>query len=526
MHTSHRQWILAVFFAAAAGSVFAANTDPLKTIDIDGLVKRTMAAYHVPGIAVGIVKDGKLVFAKGYGVRELGKPGAVDPDTLFGIASNSKAFTAAALAILVDEGKIHWDDRVIDYLPGFRLYDPYVTREFTIRDLLTHRSGLGLGAGDLLFFPNADFTRKDVLHALQYFKPVTSFRSEFAYDNNLYIVAGEIIPAVTGQSWEDFVTNRILEPLHMAPCVASQARLTDRSNVASPHATLEAKPIAVVPDDTRMLAAAGGIQCNITGLAKWEITQLGHGQAGSGPRIFSEAQGAEMWKPQTIVYPTGKRAELTHTHFGAYGLGWGLEDFEGYKRVAHSGGLDGMVTYQSLIPELNLGVMVLTNADEGAAFTTIALQIMDAYTGAGKRDWLAITQEMQAQRSRDQAKSDAGRVPSPAAGVDLSKLDLDPYVGTYADAWRGQATVTREAQTLTLTFSHTSELSGALTALRPGLFVVHWKNRAINADAYVRFREDLKGAVEGFTMEAVSATTDFSFDFQDLDFHRVPAGGN
>jgi CubicO group peptidase (beta-lactamase class C family) len=522
MRMIRRFSILAAAFAVAAAPASAANPDPLKTVDVDRLVQRTMALYQVPGIAVGVVKDGRLVFAKGYGVRELGKPGAVDPDTLFAIASNSKAFTTAALAILVDEGKIHWDDRVIDYLPEFRLYDPYVTREFRIRDLLTHRSGLGLGAGDLLLFPNTDFDRKDVLHALQYLKPVTSFRSEFAYDNNLYIVAGQIIPAVTGESWEDFVTSRILAPLHMAPCVATQARLADRSNVASPHAPVEGKVVPISPDDTRMAAAAGGIQCNITGLAKWQLTQLGHGQAKNGPRIFSEAQSEEMWKPQTITYPTGKRAELTRTHFGAYGLGWGLEDFNGYKRLSHSGGLEGMVTYQSLIPELNLGVIVLTNAQEGEAFATIALQIIDAYTGDAKRDWVRIIQGIKAGKVREQADSDAKRVPPPAAGVDLSKLDLDAYSGTYADAWRGEAFVTREPQGLVLSFSHTNELSGPLTALRPGLFVVHWKNRAINADAYVRFGESFSGAVEGFTMQPVSATTDFSFDFQDLDFHRVP----
>jgi len=520
MHAPRCLWILAVYLFSAAA--VAAAPDPLKTLDIDHLVQRTMAAYQVPGVAVGIVKDGKLVFAKGYGVRELGKPGAIDPDTLFAIASNSKAFTAAALAILVDEGKIHWDDRVIDYLPDFRLYDPYVTREFTIRDLLTHRSGLGLGAGDLLLFPSSDFGRKDVLHALRYLKPVTSFRSQYAYDNNLYIVAGEIIPAVTGLSWEDFVTTRILEPLHMQPCAASPAKLIDHGNVASPHSRVEGQVLAVRPDDTRTAAAAGGIQCNVTGLAKWEMMQLGSGQAGNGPRIFSEAQGAEMWTPQTLIHPRGKRVELTHTHFAAYGLGWGLEDYNGYKRVSHAGGLDGMVTYQSLIPELHLGVIVLTNADQGDVLTAIALQITDAYTGAKQRDWLAMLQEMQAQRSREHAASDASRAPPPAAAADLARLDLDSLVGTYADPWRGVATIAREPQGLTLTFSHTSELTGPLTALRPGLFVARWKNRAINADAYVRFREDAKGAVEGFTMEPVSADTDFSFDFQDLDFHRVP----
>src|SRR5580765_8357045 len=209
------RWLIIAWLAFAVARPAAAAPDPLKAIDIDSLVERTMAAYQVPGVAVGIVKDGKVVFAKGYGVRELGLPGKVNADTLFAIASNTKAFTTAALAILVDEGKLHWDDRVIDYLPEFRLYDPYVTREFTIRDLVTHRSGLGLGAGDLLLFPNTDFGAADVIRALRYLKPVSGFRSEYAYDNNLYIVAGALIPAITGEPWEDFVTKRILLPLKM-----------------------------------------------------------------------------------------------------------------------------------------------------------------------------------------------------------------------------------------------------------------------------------------------------------------------
>jgi CubicO group peptidase (beta-lactamase class C family) len=504
-----------------AAAVAAAPPDPLKSLDIDRLVQRTMDAYQVPGIAVGIVKDGKLVFARGYGVRELGKPDKVDADTLFAIASNSKAFTTAALAILVDEGKLHWDDKVIDYLPQFRLYDPYVTREFTIRDLVTHRSGMGLGAGDLLLFPNTDFGADDVFHALRYLKPVSGFRATYAYDNNLYIVAGALVPAITGQSWESFVTKRILEPLKMAPCTATQKLAAGLPNQAAPHVAVEGKVVTVTPDDTATAKSAGGMQCNVTGLAKWQLAQLGHGQAAGGPRIFSAAQATEMWTPQTIVPVEGKLAPLGRTHFRAYGLGWFLEDFNGYERVAHSGGLDGMVTYQSLVPELDLGVIVLTNAQEGYAYATIALAITDAYTGGPKRDWVKLVKDVADEEARENAASDAKRKPAPAPGVDLAKLDLAAYVGTYADPWRGEATVARDGDGLTLTFSHTHEMAGPMTALRPGLFVVHWNNRALKADAYVRFREDFSGAVEGFTMEAVSADTDFSFDFQDLDFHRV-----
>jgi hypothetical protein len=224
------------------------------------------------------------------------------------------------------------------------------------------------------------------------------------------------------------------------------------------------------------------------------------------------------------VPPVGRWPSLGRTHFSAYGLGWFLEDFNGYKRVFHSGGLGGMVTYQSLVPELNLGVIVLTNAEEREAYKTIGLAITDAYTGGPKRDWVTLVQGLKADTAREHAESDAKRKPMPAsgAGVDLTKLDLAPYAGTFKDPWRGEATIREGRGELTLTFSHTNELTGPLTPVRPGLFVVHWKNRAINADAYVRFREDFAGAVEGFTMQVVTAETDFSFDFQDLDFHRVP----
>jgi CubicO group peptidase (beta-lactamase class C family) len=522
MNVSCRLPLLVACLACASGPATAAIPDPLKSLDIDRLVERTMAAYQVPGIAVGIVKDGKLVFAKGYGVRELGLPGRVDADTLFAVASNTKAFTTAALAILVDEGRLRWDDKVIDYLPEFRLYDAYVTREFTIRDLVTHRSGLGLGAGDLLFFPNSDFGTSDIIRALRYLKPVSGFRAEYAYDNNLYVVAGELIPAITGMRWEDFVTTRILGPLNMAPCVTLPKRVTDHSNQASPHALVEGKVVPITPDEPGVAAPAGGIQCNVAGLAKWQLTQLGHGQATGGPRVFSEAQGELMWTPQTIVPPVGRLPSLGRTHFGAYGLGWFLEDFNGYKRVFHSGGLGGMVTYQSLVPELNLGVIVLTNAEERGAYMTIGLAITDAYTGGPTRDWVKLVQDSISEEAREHAASDARRKPAPAAGMDLARLDLAPYVGTFRDPWRGEASITRGSDGLTLTFSHTKELTGPLTPIRPGLFVVRWKNRAINADAYLRFREDFAGAIEGFAMEAVSADTDFSFDFQDLDFHRVP----
>jgi CubicO group peptidase (beta-lactamase class C family) len=508
---------LGVFaLVAGAGSVGAA---PLSTAQIDRIVARSMAEFQVPGIAVGIVKDGKLVFAKGYGVRELGKPGKIDADTIFAIGSNTKAFTTAALAILVDEGKLKWDDRVIDYLPDFRMYDPYVTREFTVRDLLTHRSGLGLGAGDLMFVPETDFTRRDVMRALRHLKPVTSFRSQFAYDNLLYVMAGEVVAAVSGSTWEDFVSERVLQPLGMSGCAVSAGRLPATTNVAAPHSMVEGKLQKVAPLDVTLVGPAGGIQCSITGMSKWLAVQLARGQLPGGKTLFSADQSEEMWTPQTPLAAQGKRAELTRTHFVSYGLGWGLEDFDGYKHIAHDGGVLGMVTHVSLMPELELGVLVFTNQQDGMALSAISLPILEAYAGVTPHDWVALSKaakDKQAQAAAAHAKAAA---PAPAEGVD--KLDLAPYAGTYEDPWRGPVSIVKEGGGLRLTFSHTKGLTGPMTPLRPDVFVVHWDDRSLDADAYVRFKTEMSGKVVGFTMQAVSETTDFSFDFQDLEFTRA-----
>ena len=518
-------WLTALLACGLAGPGRAA-TAPLTGAEIDRVVNRTMAAFSVPGLAVGIVKDGKLVYAKGYGVREVGRVGAVDADTEFAIGSNTKAFTTAALAMLVDQGKIHWDDRVIDYLPDFRMSDPYVTREFTIRDLLTHRSGLGIGAGDFLFVTATDFTRKDLVKALRYLKPVSGFRSQFAYDNLLYVVAGEVVAAVSGQSWDDFVTARILDRLGMKGCAVGYERLPDRGNVAAPHLVVDGKLASIPRLEIPLAGPAGAIHCSINGMAKWVETQLAHGKAPDGAALFSAAAGEEMWTPQTLLHPGGKIAELTHTHFQAYGLGWGIDDLDGFKHVAHNGGLPGMVTQVSLIPELNVGVVVLTNQQDGFAMSAVSLSILESYAGLPRRDWVGLMQGVSAERRKAIEASNAAHAVAPGAAPHLSSEELGAYAGSFSDPWRGAATISRAGDGLRLTFSHTADLSGPLEPVGPELFVVRWDKRTLDADAYVRFTRDYGGNVTGFTMKAVSASTDFSYDFQDLDFHRVPDAGS
>ena len=250
---------------------------------IDSLVNLTLKTFDVPGIAVAIVKDGKVIHAKGYGVRSLANNLPVDENTLFGIASNSKAFTSAALGMLVDEGKLKWDDKVRDYIPEFKMYDPYVTDAFTVRDLLTHRSGLGLGSGDLMFFPDGgNFTRAEMIHNLRYLKPVSEFRTKYDYDNNLYIVAGEVIAKISGLSWEEFVEQRIMKPIGFTTTKTSYNRVTNNPNIIDAHAPADGKVIMIPHDWNPVANAAGGIVSNLTDLTKWIILQMNDGKYGDG----------------------------------------------------------------------------------------------------------------------------------------------------------------------------------------------------------------------------------------------------
>ena len=493
---------------------------PISPATIDATVARAMKAFQVPGMAVGIIKDGKLVYARGYGVRELGKPAQVDADTLFQIGSNTKAFTAAALALLVDEGKIHWDDKVIDYLPQFRMQDPYVTREFTIRDLLTHRSGLGMGAGDLMFFPATDLSRDEIIHGLRYLKPVSGFRSKFDYDNLLYMVAGQIIPAVTGKSWEDFVTERILDPLQMRPCAASYGRISDRSDVAAPHVLVKGELKAIPVLNMDAVGPAGTINCSINGMAKWLETQLSAGKMPTGQQLFSAERSEEMWSMNTILPASPLLSKMYRTHFNGYALGWGVQDVLGYKKVAHTGGVLGSVTWVTMIPELQLGVLVFTNQESGIAMEVVGDQILDAYLKAPRRDWVEIGSGFSAKR--DAAAKEAEDAAAKMEGSSASpSLALDAYAGTYRDPWRGEATVRRENDKLILKISRTNSLEGPLTPYSGNIFIVHWNDRTLNADAYVRFDQGFDAKVAGMTMRAVSPATDFSFDFQDLNFSKT-----
>ena len=309
--------------------------------DLEADVKRVLTTFDVPGISIAIVKDGQVIAARGFGVRKLGEATPVDGKTIFEIASNSKVFTAAALAMLVDEGKLAWDDPVTKHLPDFQMYDAYVTKEMTVRDLLVHRSGLGLGAGDLLWWPTTSFSTDEIIHKLRFIKPATSFRNSYAYDNLLYIVAGKIIAQKSGKSWGDTVRERILKPVGMTATTTSLAENAGNPNVSAPHSKINGKIAAVKAVPAHNAVGAVGINTNAEEIAKWMNVLLADGVVSKDVRLYSAAQSREMMTAQTPMKIAEPKPALAATkpNFFAYGLGLQLRDYKGRKLAMHGGAL-------------------------------------------------------------------------------------------------------------------------------------------------------------------------------------------
>ncbi len=493
--------------------------------DLDTWVENTRKQFDIPGIAVAIVKDGQVVTTKGYGIRKLGNPALVDEHTLFGIASNTKAFTTAALAILIDEGKLNWDDKVTQHLPGFSLQDPYVTRDLTVRDLVSHRSGLGLGAGDLMFWPNTTFTRDQVLAGARSIRPASSFRSSYAYNNLMFVVAGEVIHKVSGLSYDDYIRARIFAPLEMTEAQISNNGIGESDNSAVPHSRgwrLEGslKPISWTRDD--VWAAAAGVKANVTDLAKWMRVQLAQGQISEAKRLFSQRASRQMWSAQTVINVGTQPKALAgqQSQFAAYGLGWFLKDYRGHKLAYHGGGLTGMVTQTTLVPGLNLGIAVLTNQEEPGAFQAITNHILDYYMKAAAPDWTAAIYE-NASVSRKRRNEREQKAIAARAKDTKPSLPLGEYAQDYRDPWYGLASIELKPKGLYVRMQATPDMKGRLEHWHHNTFAARWDDPVI-PDAYFNFQLDNQGRIELLKMEAISDLADFSFDYHDLEFRPVP----
>ncbi|HZD52042.1 MAG TPA: serine hydrolase [Woeseiaceae bacterium] len=512
-------------FALAA----AAHAAP--PADFDARVEAVRKAAGVPGMAIAIVERGEVTLARGYGVKKLGLRDRVDADTIFPTGSTGKAFTVAALAILVDRGRIDWDDAVIEHMPWFRMYDPWVTREITIRDLLVHRSGLGLGAGDLMFVPRTNLTRRESVERLRYIKPATSFRSAYAYDNVLYMAAGQLIEEVAGKTWEDFVADEVLRPAGMLNSTTDDDDRFATANRAWPHARLNGAFRGLgdqeVLDERDVLgrnsAPAGGLAISANDMARWLLVQLAHGKLPDGDgRLFSAAASKQMWAP-VVIMPIRHYSESLEPlvpNFSTYALGWDVQDYQGVKLIQHGGAVFGFLTMVVLIPEKDVGLFVVINSEEGEVVRGLAAELVDHYLGLPHTDW---TERFAAWKRQRIAKGLAAYQEKSAEPADVGpSLALVRYAGDYADPWYGPISIRLVDGRLQIDFLQTPGMTGVLEHWQYDTFRTRWDDESIEP-AYVTFALDADGKVERITMKAVSPFADFSYDYHDLEFSPAPS---
>ena len=494
-------------------------------------VEQLRTAYGAPGVSIAIVEDGRPTLARGWGVREIGKPDPVGPDTIFGTGSTGKAFTVAALAILVDQGKLKWDDKVIDHMPDFRMWDPWVTREMTVRDLLVHRSGLGLGAGDLLFVPNSDLPRKETVRRLRYIKPATSFRSAYAYDNILYMVAGELVEAVSGEPWEQFMHAHVFAPLGMNHSTDSDAEFQATPDRGHAHGRFDGPIVGLgrqqpYDGDATLAgnaAPAGGLAISANDMTRWLLTQLAHGQIpGGNTRLFSAEQSKQMWAPVTLqpIDPRPPEFAVTQPNFYTYALGWDVQDYRGTKILWHGGAVFGSLTAVALIPDRNVGFSIAVNSEEGEIVRGLMYELLDHYLGLPAGSWPEKYHAFKLARFAEAARLVGAQQAKPAR-VGPS-LPLDRYVGDYADPWYGTIKVRRAGNALAIQFPHSKGMDSVLVHHQYDTFRTQPALRWIEP-AYVTFSIDADGKVDRVRMKPVSPLADFSFDYQDLDFAPVAA---
>ena len=441
----------------------------INTTDLEEVINTSMARFDVPGMAVAVVQDDKVVFAKGFGTSNLNTNAKVNKDTLFGIASNTKAFTSAALAKLVDEGKLSWDDRVIDHLPEFRLYDSYVTREMRVRDLLSHRSGLGLGQGDLMIWPSTDKSIEAILAGLQYLKPASSFRSQYAYNNLMFVTAGEVVARVSGMSWNDYIEKNILQPLHMDNSRAGFSRIPkSNKNWAIGHIPMDGKLNPFFVNYLEDFRGAGAIASSVNDMSQWLLTQLAGGKMPSGEQLFSEKQQAQMWHPHITSMASKSAYEAYHQQFRGYGLGWSIEDYHGFKKLGHGGGILGMVSQVTLLPEKKLGIVILSNQQAFSALSAVTHEVLEDALELEDKDWV---EELAKKHFASKQKAYANAKPDTPADYQPQLPNIN-YTGTLHDDWYGDVIIEQLDGKLRIDFTHTKRLKGTLEHYTGNTFIV------------------------------------------------------
>lgn len=474
---------------------------------IDDYIIENMEYFQVPGLALAVVKDDKVIFIAGYGVCEVGKPEKVDENTLFAIGSISKSTTAVGLAMLEDEGRLRWDDKVVQHLPDFRMYDDWVTREITITDLLTHRSGLRDVSGGTIWY-GSDFSREEIITRLRYLKPVSSFRSEYAYQNVMYLVAGQIIQAVTGRSWDEFIREKLLLPLKMTRTTTSMEELRLCSNVASPHIVRESGVIVIPHRDYDNIGPAASIYSSAADMAQYVRCLLNQGEF-EGTRLFSTGNAWEMFNPKMVIPFSEYPAEMKRREpqYRAYGFGWFLEDYQGQKIVRHSGGVDGMRALVAMMPTEKLGFVILTNQEEYRMYYTVFYRLLDYFLGFPDYEWDRVFRQSISAEEEVEQPEKAGAAPP---------LPLTEYVGRYQDRMIGDIFIEQVEDRLLLLFPHTPSFTADCIHWRDHTFQLQWRDPTI-PNGFMTFQFDEDGRIVRLLLDQPKL---LDVDFDELEIYR------
>ena len=501
----HLRALLVACLLAVVPAGAVSQTGPLR--GLDRYIEEAREEWNIPGLAIAVVKDGEVVYAEGFGVRDVRTGVPVDENTIFAIGSASKAFTAAAVADLVEQGRVAWDDPVTEYLPGFQVHDPYVTRELTVRDLLTHRSGLL--RGDALWYATA-LEPEEILERVRFQEPTTSFRSTFGYNNNMFLAAGQLVRAVTGLPWDEYVEQELFAPLGMERSNTSTLPLDEMDNVAQPHTEEDGEVRAIPYRNIDNIGPAGSINSSVMEMARWVEMQLDHGTF-EGREILSEEVVEEMHEPQTIIHADGRwELMMPEANFTMYGMGWFLHDYRGRKVVQHGGNIDGMHALVALLPAEDLGLVVLTNRNPNYLTYALMLRVFDAYLGGDARDWSDQVQtqfaEMMEEAEAEQEEFQESRV----EGTRPS-LDLEQYQGTFEHPMYGEVVVRQEGDRLVLTRGQ--NFVGDLEHWHYDTFQVDWRDETLG-ESFATFQLNAAGEAETVNLRGTG------------EYERVPEPGD
>jgi CubicO group peptidase (beta-lactamase class C family) len=473
---------------------------------LDTYVNIALKEWQIPGVSVCVVKDGKVVLMKGYGVKETGTADKVDEHTLFMIGSNSKAFTGTALAMLDAEKKLSLDDKVQKWLPDFKLHDPWVAKEANIRDLLCHRLGFETFQGDFMYF-DSDLTVAEVREKMGKLKPLYSFRSKWGYTNSAFMTAGEIIPKVTGKTWAAYVTEKIFQPLGMNHSLALSQEITSSSNRALAHTVVLGELKKIPYGNIDNLAPAGSISSSANDLSHWVMAQLDKGKY-EGKLVIPAAAIAQTWLPHSILGNGG--TIFNKGHFNLYGLGWFLEEYAGRKIVSHTGGVNGFVTSVTLIPEEKLGIIVLTNTDANNFYEALKWEIMDAYFELPYRNYSNVYLQGHRNNEKEMMKQLALKKDTISTHP-KTDLPLSAFAGTYVHAIYGKMTIAPENGKLRASFEHHKGRYADLEALGGSRFFASFNDPLFGRKVWPFTIEN--GKVKSVTMKVADFVEFTPYEF-------------